>query len=165
VRWGCRPAAGDCGSSTHDDRIAVADGLRCGRRKKQIAAEIGKSFQTVFREIRRNSKPDGTYQPWWAHQTLRRRPRPKPVKLQACADLRGVVRGKLERRWSPQQVSRFLARSYRADASMNACAETIYRVLFAGLLGRKTGKLRTGPCRRKPHRHGIDVPNKIKNMI
>ncbi|WP_291407699.1 hypothetical protein [Actinophytocola sp.] len=48
-------------------------GGACGRRvdqlwvKKVIAAQIGKSFQTVYREVRRNSKPDRMYQPFWAH--------------------------------------------------------------------------------------------------
>ena len=34
---------------------------------KSIAARIGKVHQTVYREITRNSKPDGRYQPWFAH--------------------------------------------------------------------------------------------------
>jgi len=51
---------------TQDDRIAIADGLQAGIAVKQIAASIGKSFQTVYREIGRNSKPGGCYQPWWA---------------------------------------------------------------------------------------------------
>ena len=56
-----------------DVRIAIADGLRAGQHKKEIAIAIGKSLQTVYREVARNSKPDGTYQPWWAHnQALRR---------------------------------------------------------------------------------------------
>src|SRR3990170_1481081 len=42
-----------------DDRIAIADGVVAGLDKKVIAAQIGKSFQTVYREVRRNSKPDG----------------------------------------------------------------------------------------------------------
>ncbi len=33
---------------TQDDRIAIADGLHAGWSKKQIAAGIGKSFQTVY---------------------------------------------------------------------------------------------------------------------
>src|SRR4030081_1799251 len=52
---------------TQDDRIAIADGLHAGQSMKQIAASIGKSFQTVYRETARNSKPEGTYHPWWAH--------------------------------------------------------------------------------------------------
>jgi IS30 family transposase len=150
---------------TQDDRIAIADGLRAGQTKKRIATRIGKSFQTVYREIQRYSKPDGTYQPWWAHnQALSRRKRPRPGKVQVSAELRAAVRDKLDEQWSPQQISRFLARSYPGQAAMRVCAETIYRALFTGLLGRKKGRLRTGRCRRKPHRRGVDVPNKIKNM-
>jgi IS30 family transposase len=148
-----------------DDRIAIADGLAAGLDKKTIAAEIGKSFQTVYREVQRNSKPDGTYQPWWAHnQALLRRKRPKDAKVAAEPRLAGVVRRKLERKWSPQQIARFLRRTYPNLHSMQVCAETIYRALFAGLLGHKAGKLRTGRSRRKRHRRGTDIPNKIKNM-
>jgi IS30 family transposase len=147
-----------------DDRIAIADGLQAGHAVKEIAAAIGKSFQSVYREVRRNSKPDGSYQPWWAHnQALRRRARPKAARLDSPG-LRDVVRAKLDRSWSPQQISRFLARSYPGQPPMRACAETIYRGLFAGALGTKAGKLRTGRSRRKPQRRGTAVPNKIKNM-
>jgi len=38
---------------TQDDRIAIADGLAAGVPVKEIAAGIGKSFQTVYREIAR----------------------------------------------------------------------------------------------------------------
>jgi transposase, IS30 family len=46
-----------------DDRNESADGLARGEPVKVIAARIGKSYQTVNREIARNSKPDGLYQP------------------------------------------------------------------------------------------------------
>jgi IS30 family transposase len=150
---------------TQDERIAIADGLQAGRSKKEIAASIGKSFQTVYREIRRNSMPDGRYQPWWAHnQALLRRQRPKTEKIRDSRALRTEVRHKLTEKWSPQQVSRFLTRTYPGQPAMQACPETIYRALFAGQLGRRPGKLRTGRCRRKPHRRGVPHLNKIKNM-
>ena len=61
-----------------DDRIEIADGLARGEKVKQIAARIGKSYQSVYREIARNRKPDGRYQPWYAHnQAYLRRRRPK----------------------------------------------------------------------------------------
>jgi IS30 family transposase len=41
-----------------DDRIAIADGLHAHRPVKNIAEHLGKSFQTVYREIKRNSKPE-----------------------------------------------------------------------------------------------------------
>ena len=150
---------------TQDDRIAIADGLHADRGVKQIAAEIGKSFQSIYREIQRNSKPDGRYQPWWAHnQALLNRRRPKAEKIRAGEELRDIVREKLTGKWSPQQTSRFLARTYPAQPTMQACPETIYRALYAGLLGFKEGKLRTGRKKRKAHRRGVPAPNKIKNM-
>ncbi|WSP59353.1 helix-turn-helix domain-containing protein [Streptomyces sp. NBC_01241] len=67
---------------TQDDRIAIADGLRAGRSPVVIAAEIGKSVSTVYREIGRGRKENGEYEPWWAHnQALLRRQRPKEEKL------------------------------------------------------------------------------------
>jgi IS30 family transposase len=149
---------------SQDDRIVIADGLQAGVDVKEIAASIGKSSQTVYREIKRNSKPDGGYQPWWAHnQALLRRSRPKQEKLRS-QPLRTLVLDKLTEKWSPQQISRYLTRTHPGRPEMQVCAETVYRGLFDGLLGSKAGKLRTGRSRRKPHRRGVAVPNKIKNM-
>jgi transposase, IS30 family len=44
---------------SQDDRIEIADGLMHGESVKVIAARIGKSYQTLYREIARNSKPGG----------------------------------------------------------------------------------------------------------
>jgi len=75
---------------TQDDQIAIADGLQAGTGVKQIAASIGKSFQTIYREIERNSKPGGCYQPWWAHnQALLRRARPKGTEAPATGQAPG----------------------------------------------------------------------------
>jgi transposase, IS30 family len=45
---------------------------------------------------------------------------------------------------------------------MRVCPETIYKSLFAGLLGRREGKLRTGRTRRKKQRRGLTLLNKIE---
>ena len=81
---------------SQDDRIEIADGLARGEPVKDIAARIGKSFQTVYREIARNRKPDGRYQPWYAHsQAYTRRRRPRPRIFAEDAGLRAVVAAKL----------------------------------------------------------------------
>ena len=150
---------------SQDDRIAIGDGLAAGQPVKLIAATIGKSFQTVYREIKRNAKPDGRYQPWYAHnQAVMRRQRPKRHRIVAGSDLRSVIESKLALRWSPQQISRYLKREFLDDPAMRACPEAIYQAIFAGRLGAQEGKLRTGCCRRKRHRRGVAGPNKIKNM-
>jgi transposase, IS30 family len=96
---------------SQDDRIEIADGLAAGEPVKAIAARIGKSYQTVYREIARNRKTDGRYQPWFAHgQAYERRRRPKPRRLAVDDRLRAVVADKLDRHWSPRQISRWLRR-------------------------------------------------------
>jgi IS30 family transposase len=136
-----------------DDRIAIADGLRAGVAVKQIAGTIATSFQTVYREIKRNSKPDGSYQPWWAHNhALHARKRPKTTKLNRDPGLRQVVRRKLDQHWSPAQISRFLARTYPDQPARQLCTETIYSGLFAGLLGCRTRSRTCGCCITAPPR-------------
>lgn len=115
-------------------------------------------------EIDRNSKSDGSYNCWWAHnQALLRRQRPKAEKIRTNESPHTVMQDKLKRKWSPQQIPRSLTRE-DTDPTMRACPETIYQALYAGLLSRKPGKLRTGRVCRKRQRRGVAGPNKIKNM-
>ncbi|MFB7577375.1 transposase, partial [Streptomyces sp. NPDC056165] len=108
---------------TQDDRIAIADGLQAGRSAAAIADELGKHRSTVYRELQRGRKADGSYNPWWAHnQAILRRRRPKEEKFQASKALREFVNDKLQQHWSPQQISRQLARHHPDDAALHACA-------------------------------------------
>ncbi len=120
---------------SQDDRIEIADGLMRGETVKVIAARIGKSYQTVYREIARNSKPDGRYQPWYAHgQAHLRRRRPRERRLQSDTGLARAVAGRLEQRWSPGQISRWLRRRYPRRPDWHVCAETIYDAAYRGLI-------------------------------
>ena len=56
--------------------------------------------------------------------------RPKRAKLAECRRLRGVVERKLEARWSPQQISAWLALEYPDRPEMQVSHETIYQSLF-----------------------------------
>jgi transposase, IS30 family len=139
---------------SQDDRIEIADGLAREEPVKQIAARIGKSYQSVYRELARNRKPDGRYQPWYAHnQAYLRRRRPKPRRLSVDAGLREVVAGKLARHWSPAQISRWLRRRYRRRAGWHVCTETLYEAVYRGLVVPVNAQsLRTGRTYR--HRRG-----------
>ena len=139
---------------SQDDRIEIADGRNLGEPVKSIAARIGKFYQTVYRELARNCKPDGSYQPYYAHnQAYQRRRRPKPRRLAAEPRLRELVVGKLRLRWSPEQIARWLRRRYFQRRSWHLCAETIYDSAYRGVLGRPdAARLRTGRVYR--HRRG-----------
>jgi transposase, IS30 family len=120
---------------SQDDRIEIADGLARGEPVKAVAARIGKSFQTVYREIARNSKPGGGYQPWYAHgRAYMRRRRPRARVFQADAELAALVAGRLARRWSPGQISRWLRRRYPRRPHWHVCTETIYEGVYRGLI-------------------------------
>jgi IS30 family transposase len=150
---------------SQDDRIAIADGLAGGQPVKAIADSIGKSFQTVYREISRNRKADGRYQPWYAHNqaTLRRR-RSKAHRVVAGGQLHDVITEKLGQRWSPQQISRYLKRTFPDNPDMRCSPEAIYQAIYAGRLGPQAGKLRTGRRCRKRQRRGVRQPPRIKNI-
>ena len=120
---------------SQDDRIEIADGLARGEPVKQIAARIGKSYQTVYRELARNRKVDGRYQPWFAHnQAHLRRRRSKPRRFAVDAELREVVAGKLAKHWSPAQISRWLRRHYPRRRGWHVCTETIYEAVYRALV-------------------------------
>jgi transposase, IS30 family len=120
---------------TQDDRIEIADGLSAGEAVKSIAARIGKSYQTVYREIARNRKPDCRYQPWFAHgQAHLRRRRPRPRRLTVDDQLRAAVGGKLGQHWSPRQISRWLRRRWPHRLSWHLSVETIYEAVYRGIV-------------------------------
>jgi IS30 family transposase len=149
---------------SQDDRIEIADGLERGEGVKAIAARIGKSFQSVYREIARNRRPDGRYQPWYAHnQAHLRRRRPKTPRLAADAALRAAVAGKLRRGWSPAQISRWLRRRYPRRPAWQLCAETIYEAVYRGLVcDADPVNLRTGRTYRRRRGRGRSRDGALK---
>jgi IS30 family transposase len=150
-----------------DDRIEIAEGLASGDSVKVIATRIGKSYQSVYREIARNRKEDGTYQPWYAHnQAYLRRKRPKTRRIATDIALRDAVAAKLDRRWSPAQISRWLRRRYPRRPVWHVCAETIYEAVFEGhfraVVQGRSSLLRTGRTYRRRRGRGRSRDGALK---
>jgi transposase, IS30 family len=142
-----------------DDRIEIAEGLAVGRPVKVIAALLGKSYQSIYREIARNRKADGIYQPWYAHnQAYLRRRRPKSRRFAHDAQLRDAVAARLQQRWSPAQISRWLRRRHPRRPDWHVCPETIYEAVYHGHLRpadqRRSTLLRTGRTYRRRRGRG-----------
>ncbi len=80
--------------------------------------------------------------------------RPKPTKFSGNPELVAEVAGKLERSWSPEQISHDLVERFPDRAEMQVSHETIYQELYVqgrGHLRRDlTKKLRTGRAVRRP---------------
>jgi IS30 family transposase len=91
------------------------------------------------------------------------------AKLTKCPRLRGVVETKLEKKWSPEQISRWLAVNYPAQPEMNVSHETIYLSLFIQSRGalRKDlhNALRTGRAMRRPKHQNAGTRGIIPEMV
>jgi transposase, IS30 family len=152
------------------EREEIAVGLAAGKPVRQIARELGRAASTVSREIGRNSAGGGSYRALAAQARAEARARrPKTAKLAGNAELRGWVQGKLEKRWSPEQISARLAAEFPDRPEMRVSPETIYQSLYVqgrGALRRELVKsLRTGRALRKPRRKDGERRGKIPGMV
>ena len=150
------------------ERLRIADLTLMGMSQRAVAAELGRSPSTVKRELDRHRDNDGRYLPHRAQdRAVTQRRRPRPSKLTADDRLRRNVQRKLNRYWSPQQISGWL-RSLPADGRGTVCTETIYRALLVpgigGLHERYCAKLRTGrKIRRSRWLSGNGATATVKN--
>ena len=152
------------------EREEISRGLAAGRPVRAIARGIGRCALTVCREVAANGGRERYRACDADRRAVRRMRRPKPAKLAVCPRLREVVEGKLELRWSPQQIAAWLALAYPDDPEMRVSHETIYLSLFVqtrGALRKELFRcLRTGRAHRRPH--GLTVNNgqgKIRGRV
>jgi transposase, IS30 family len=170
---GKRPSArerSDLRLSLHE-REEISRGLAAGLSMRAIAATLHRSPSTVCREVNANGGP-AKYRALQADRGAERRAlRPKRAKLSQCRRLRGAVERKLEARWSPQQISSWLAETYPDDPEMQVSHETIYQSLFVqgrGSLRKELHScLRTGRAMRraKAYTKGAVGQGQLRNMV
>jgi len=165
---GPRPAGGRYLSVAEREEIAV--GLAAGESVRVIAARLGRSPSTVSREVRRNSRGARHYRAVAAQgQAQWRAARPKTAKLAGNDELRAWVQGKLEDKWSPEQISAMLAAEFPDRPEMRVSHETIYQSVYVqgrGALRRELARcLRTGRELRKPRRKAGERRGRIKDMV
>jgi IS30 family transposase len=164
---GPRPVAGRYLSVAEREEIAV--GVAAGEPVRVIAARLGRSPSTVSREVRRNTGWRGYRALAAQGQAQWRARRPKAAKLASNPVLAGWVQDKLERRWSPGQISVMLKRDFPDDPGMRVSHETIYQSIYVqgrGALRRELAAcLRTGRALRKPRRKTGERRGTIPGMV
>jgi transposase, IS30 family len=118
---------------SEDGRVRIADLRRAGLGVRAIAGQVGRSPSTISRELRRNCGPgSGQYRPFAAQRlAARRRARPGRGKLSADLVLRQFVACRLEKRWSPEQISQALCIEFPGDPVRHLVHETIYQGVYA----------------------------------
>jgi IS30 family transposase len=154
-----------------EEREEISRGLAAGDSIRAIAEALGRSPSTVCREVNANGGRR-KYRALVADRaTSRNALRPKRAKLAECRRLRGVVERKLEARWSPQQISAWLALEYPDRPEMQVSHQTIYPSLFVqsrGALRKELHScLRTGRAMRraKAYTKGNVGQGQLRNMV
>jgi IS30 family transposase len=154
-----------------EEREEISRGLAAGDSIRAIAEALGRSPSTVCREVNANGGRK-KYRALVADRAACRRAlRPKRAKLAECRRLRRVVERKLEARWSPQQISAWLASEYPNRPEMQVSHETIYQSLFVqsrGALRKELHSyLRTGRAMRraKAYTKGNVGQGQLRDMV
>jgi IS30 family transposase len=151
------------------DREEISRGLAAQKSLREIAREIHRAPSTVSREIARNGGCARYRAQSAERRALREARRPKVAKLAQCARLRRAVEAKLEKNWSPEQISNWLTVTYPHDEDMRVSHETIYMSLFVqgrGALRQELHRaLRSGRATRRPKSSSKDGRGKIPEMV
>jgi len=112
------------------EREEISRAVVAGHSMRSIAVQLGRAPSSISREIKRNGGQECYRASQAEESTWDRGRRPKTCKLAQNRALARIVAGKLQRRWSPQQVAGWLKRTYPDDMSRQVSPETIYRSLF-----------------------------------
>jgi transposase, IS30 family len=151
------------------EREEVSRGIAAGESLREVARRLGRSPSTISREVARNGGVNGYRATRADRRAWDEVRRPKQGKLAQCPRLRRTVESKLAIRWSPEQISRWLAGAYPDDPDMHVSHETIYLALFVqsrGELRRELQRsLRSGRVMRHSKHRLPTGAGKIPGMV
>jgi IS30 family transposase len=138
------------------EREEISRAVVAGQSIYSIARSLGRAPSTLYREIKRNGDQE-CYRASQADQAAWDRTlRPKTCKLVENRTLAHIVAGKLQMRWSPEQIAGWLKQTYPDDENHQVSHETIYRSLYIQARGALKKELvqhlrRTRVMRRSRH--------------
>jgi IS30 family transposase len=134
------------------EREDISRGLAAGESLRVIAARLGRAPSTISREVRANGGRR-RYRAVTADEAAWRRAlRPKEQKLERSELLRWLVEAGLERKWSPEQISGWLRRSFPDRPELCVSHETIYQSLYVQARGALRKELIAHLRRRQTYR-------------
>jgi len=151
------------------EREEIAVGIARGKSGAVIGRRLGRACSTITREISRNGGRQRYRASAADQRALDQARRPKQPKSERCERLRREVEGRLQQRWSPEQISARLVLDFDDDAAMRISHEAIYQSLFVGsrrALRRDLRKcLRTRRVHRRPRDRRQGGPLKDMALI
>lgn len=121
---------------TFAEREEIAVGRAAGQSLRVIAARLGRSRRTIFRELSRNADPRRGYRASPAHaMAYHWASRPKPAKLALNLALRGKVKQDLAEKNSPKQITGRPRMELPNDPEMFVSPETICQSIYGQARG------------------------------
>lgn len=112
---------------THDERFLIATLRSRGEGPGTIAAALGRSRTTVWREVKRNrATHDGAYRTDRAHEQAGARRKKSRRNLHFGVAELARVEELLKKKWSPEQISGWLA----LTGELSISHETVYRYVW-----------------------------------
>ena len=118
------------GNYTHlsiSDRRRFYTFIEMGLPISEIAKKLSKHRSTLYRELNRNSNPEGYFSKAAQLKTYHRAKQKCPSKLQTDGVLRDYVVRSLKKGWSPEQIS---GRMKYHNLSFYVCHESIYQFVY-----------------------------------
>lgn len=153
------------------EREEISRSLAAGHPIRRIAQALGRAPSTISREINRNGGQT-CYRASCADEAAWKRAlRPKKCKLVDNPILAGIVAGKLQLQWSPEQIAGWLKQTFSTNEEYQVSHETIYRSLFIQARGALKKELlahlrRTRGMRRsRHHTQKTDGHGRIKDTV
>ena len=155
-----------------NEREEISRLLAQGRSFREIAKTISRDVSTISREVNRAGMNRNTYRAARSHRRAERnagkRKRGKR-KLGGNQRLWKYIRGKLELRWSPEQIAQSLRKEYPDERAMRISHEAIYTYVYVlprgELKKRLLSLLRQEHKRRHKRRESSVVTRKLEDML
>ena len=163
-----------------EERAAIMLGTSRGESARSLARVLGRAASTITRELARNGhrqagetqlgRPALGYDATRAGQRAARRVRRarRARKLAPDTRLWRCVRGLLAKDFSPQQISRTLARKHPHEPAWHVSHETIYTAIYAAPRGALrqglVALLRQHKCVRRPRGQGANRRGRMHDL-
>lgn len=154
------------------EREEIFKGLQKGKSYRTIANELSRSPSSICREVNRNlyryKIPEHGYSVFAAQHFTDRRASSRKAgksKMQMEPKLFNLVVDKLKKRWSPEQISRYLSMTYSDDPSMQLSHESIYTYIYVLSRGELRAELIRSLRQSRPRRRSKHSSKKRPRML
>jgi IS30 family transposase len=150
---------------TKEQRYEISGLLKAGYKVRSIAEELNLHRSTLYREIKRNSRPRGSYDAIYANELSEIRKERFAKNRKLTSEMISLIKEKLEKQqWSPEQIKGYSDKNNIPMVSHERIYQYIYEDKANG--GNLFEQLRTGKKKYKK-RYGKHKKRKIiiKNKV